>query len=733
MKIIRKLKSEKGGITILVILMMVLVGITILILSKQVIRQIKTTKSTQDDIIRDYELEGAMNSVIGEFMSNIDVEAVSGGIQQTEKPSYIADDAVTHRLGRYILTLVEEIGIINGTLTHADRNESMDASISNNSFLLNKDLDISIRNILGENKYDFLSREYNIKNYNAITKYLFNNNQNVGIENEKNLKKANLCLASVKNYLDDMSRDLDSINNNLLTNSQKEYIKNNLKIANEIYNYLYYITNKYNESSKYYDYEYFLSANDIKASNLNQVVKNMTEGYDNNKIIAKSDLDTLSMLLNQSEYYLNQIPKVVSTINIDGKNQKYTQTQISEDLESLSNNISNTKKQFIYSIRKDLENADKTIDEVQKLNYIIDASIKLNKLIVMIGKVNADSTLHFTISKTLTSDGQITSDLQVNEISDSEKLKLSKSLARITVQNARRTLKATSLLCDYMEYKLSKSVLNNYPNSKILKNPLDNLKDIKINTSQNGLGLDIIEIYQNIKDITNNIYGNKESLYNDLYHFQNIRFNNNSNFIQSYDNSVKQMVSLSKNSESKYKIPYIIVGLEEQYYKLSKLNDKYYDEKNYETERKLKNVIQYLKSVNLILDNLVIDNTAEKISFNGENTVNVTFSEAMIKTLSEYNNGKSEDKVYIDIGKIKVKMILNSSGVEDSKPYEVSSSEKISLNPSRSLEFIIPIKIYKEKNFIKSIAYVKLYNIKTLSDKKVKYDLNYKISDLDIS
>lgn len=733
MKIISKLKSEKGGTAVLAILMMVLVGITILVLSKQVIRQIKTTKLTQDDIIRDYELEGAMNSAIGEFMSNIEVEAVSGGIQQTEKPVYIADDAVTHRLGRYILTLVEEIGIINGTLTHADSNESMNAYISNNNFLLNKDLDISVKNILGENKYDSSSREYDINTYNSITKYLFNNNQNVGIENERNLKKANLCLESVKKYLDNMSRDLDSNNNNLLTDSQKKYIKNNIKIANETYNFLYYITNKYDENSRYYDYEYFLSANDTKASNLNQVVKNMTEGYDNNKIIAKSDLDTLGMLLNQSEYYLNQIPKIVSTISIDGKNQKYTQTQISEDLKSLSNNISNTKKQFLYSIKNDLENADKTIDEVQRLNYIVDASIKLNKLIVMIGKVNADSILHFTISKTLTSDGQVQNDLDVDGISGSQKLKLSKSLARITVQNARRTLKATSLLCDYMEYKLSKAVLNNYPNSEILRKPLENLNDIKINTSKNDLGLDMVEIYQNIKDITKDIYGNKKSLYNDLYNFQNMRFNNNSTFIQSYDNKVKQKVSLSKNSENQYKIPYIIVCLEEQYYKLSKLNDKFYDEENYKSERKLKNVIQYLKSVNLILDNLVIDNTAEKISFNGENTVNVTFSEDMIKTLSEYNNGKSEDKVYIDIGKIKVKMILNSSGVDDSKPYEVSSSEKISLNPSRSLEFIIPIKIYKGKNFVKSSAYVKLYNIKILSDKKVKYDLNYRISDLDIS
>ena len=737
MKIKNKLKDEKGATAILVIFMMVLVGITIAILTKQVLSQIKTTKLTQDDIVRGYELEGAMNSTVGEFMSNINVKAVTGGVQQTEKPSYIADDAVTHRLGRYILTLVEEVGIINGTLTHADHDSSMNATVSNNNaFLLNEDLDKSIKNILGENRYNHSSHKYNINTYNAITKYLVSSSPNVGIENERELKDANLCLENVKIYLDQMDADLNSNNHNLLTESQKEHIRNNLNIANEIYNYLYYITNKYNKSDEYYNYEYFLAPNDKYASNLTQVVKDMTKGYDNNGIESKSDLETLSILLDKSEKYLNQIPELVSTIKVNNRIQSYEQTQVSEDLKKLSNNISNTKEQFVNSIKLDLENASKTSNKIERLNYIVDASIKMNKIIVMIGKVNADSILHSTISTTLTTNGQVPNWLDVTGLSNSQKFNLSESLARITVQNARRTLKATSLLCDYMEYKLSKAILNSYPDATILNNPLNALQGIKINSTQNDFGMEGVEIEQSIKEITKDIYNHRTSLYNGLKELQSTRFVNNGRFIESYDNKVKQMVNLNKYRDNSYKIPYIIVMLEEQCDKLSKLNDKHYDSENYNAERTLKSVIQYLKSVKLMLDNLVIDNTTENISFNGENTVSITFSEDMIRTLSEYNNGKSKDKVYIDLGKVKAKVILGSPDLEDSKAYEVSSSEKISLNPARSLELIVPIKVYKGNNSVTSTAYIKIYNIKILSNNgsspKVKYDINYKINDLNI-
>lgn len=682
---ISKIKNKNGSAFLFTLFLLALVGIITAVLYGYVITQTKLTKKTQDDIEDMYIAQGGIESATAEFISNIKVYPPAEESSQTETPNYIPDDSISHRLGRYILTLTEEIGIINGNMKHTDKG-SMNASEDNSqNDWKNEEIGYIINNKDG--------LKDTLNHLNDLTRTL---DENKSINSVDKIETGIRYLERVNMLLGDIDKSLNRQDNNKLSNQQKIYIKKNIDIARDIGWYLGTIIDKNNQSNIYYDYEYFISPTDSHADSLDTTIDKIL----GNKKNYQGDISILEELVEKSVEYINKMPMEISNLDTDRQILKAW-----ENLSQMNINLSSSKSSIIDGIKLDLERAKSYTNKQEQLKYIASASIKLNKIVVMIGEVNADSVLNSTISRHLKPLNNS------NELSNDNE-----SIARITVQNARRTLKASQITCDYIQYKLSKGILN-LLSEDILTQAINNLSDIKIEENN--------KVDHSIKPIAN-----KLNIVNDeLNNLQNQRFRNG-NYIKTYDNLVKDIISMPNSSKND--LAQSIELLQEEYDRVSMINNEHYNSSNYDAEVTLNKCINELKNLEVVLNNLVIDNNYTNTSFSSKNNVTVEFSKRLNNT---NNNGEN---LYVNLEDIKAKIKLQGKEDEDSD-YFVSGAEidtgKISLNPNRNLEFNLVLSSTvdnSKKNELKLNCNVYINNIKVVRDKNEKpvdvtYSINYKV------
>ncbi len=688
---INKLKDKNGSTFLFTLFLLALVGIITTVLYGYVITQTKLTKKTEGDIKYMYIAQGGIESATGEFISNIVIDPPNYELSKTETPNYIPNDSIAHRIGRYILTLTEEVGIINGNMNHINKRNMNAENNNNQNNWKNKEIGSIINNKNG--------LKDTLDSLNDLTRKL---DEISSIDTVAEVGKAiyyldrvDLLLKNIESSLSKQSTKSRDSNN--LTSSQKEYIQENMIIAKEMSWYLRTIIDKSNKSNVYYNYEYFISPTDSHADNLDTTIEKII----GNKSDHQSDINILEKLIEKSVEYINKMPSQISNLNTD-RHIKYEW----ENLSKMASNLSSSKSSIIDAIKLDLNKAKSCKDKQYKLKYITSASIKLNKIVVMIGEVNADNVLNSIISRYLVSK----SDLN-NLSSDSE------SIARITVQNARRTLKASQITCDYIQYKLSKGVLNIY-NDSILDSTINNLSDIKI------------EGYSKEEDQVKSIIKKLNIVNNQLDNLQREKFKDNTYYIRDFDRLVKRIISIPRHRKNE--LAESIELLQEEHDRISMLNNQHYNSNNYNAEIVLNESINTLKNLEVALNNLVIDNNYTNTSFSSKNNVIVHFS----KRLNNTNN--NDEKLYVNLEDIKAKIKLKGT-TDDNNDYFISDAEidsgRLSINPNRDLEFnlVLNSTVNKsKKNKIKINCSIYINNINIIIDKNqkpidVNYDINYKI------
>ncbi|MGL5641903.1 MAG: hypothetical protein ACRDDM_06515, partial [Paraclostridium sp.] len=110
-----KLKSQNGSAMILAMIVMVLASIIMLILSKQILNQIKTTKNTQESIQTDYNAQGNIEEGLGDFISKVIIEDNNkeSSSDSDGNLKYEATQSIIYRVARDIKANLLEIQVIN--------------------------------------------------------------------------------------------------------------------------------------------------------------------------------------------------------------------------------------------------------------------------------------------------------------------------------------------------------------------------------------------------------------------------------------------------------------------------------------------------------------------------------------------------------------------------------------------------------------------------------------------
>lgn len=102
MKAKYKLKDDKGSAMILAIIVIVLASIIILMLSKQIVSQIKTSKNAQNSIQADYNVQGNIEQAIGSFIERVSISdnGKENQLSSDSKLKYEASQSIVYRITR---------------------------------------------------------------------------------------------------------------------------------------------------------------------------------------------------------------------------------------------------------------------------------------------------------------------------------------------------------------------------------------------------------------------------------------------------------------------------------------------------------------------------------------------------------------------------------------------------------------------------------------------------------
>ena len=686
----KKLKSKNGSAMVLAMIVIVLASIVMLILSKQILNQIKITKNTQDSIQADYNVQGNIEEGIGDFISQVSIEGNNKSTESnsTGKIKYEASQSIVYRIGRDVKANLLEAQLINKQLEMPDK-------VGNNINSEGKYID-------GKSTYPkigkILKEIYFDKTYESETgkkspiDYVINQGEYInGITEEKQ--------KDIVDALTYINQNLSTLLNNEELNggnpsTDKQLIKNLIKQSQD---YISYLINQLNSGFIYFQYGTTLD---------NEYIN----------IISNQDINQLTSELDVSINYLEKIVKSTSNLkDLDLESEKDKKSI--EFIEYMLYTMKDVKdSDYINSLKIDIQKLKDCNNYDQKLNQVLKISSKLDSLYIMIGKYNYEKEI-MNIHKNGVASLDAGKEYGIS-LSEREML----STIRVYSQFARRYIKSTQVQLKYMKYKINKGLINKYIiDDEIQKN---------INSTYNNI--EKINDYnmssKKIKDDCDSILNQREKLKRNLDIIKVFGAKDKSNWW----NEFWKWIFANDDSQNAMYLNYdktigdIVVNLD------------YLLDKSESIEQQLKDL---KNSISSNADKAQIDNFLQEIN----KSINL-----LIKTRYEFNSVWSEGDNYIqnrnEDGTLSIKFPQDFTTLKDSQGGNV----KVRLNQVRvnGIDYTLRVKpeggyniietspgndIYvdisleskdkKLKKPIKSKVEVSITSLKTESD----YDINYKV------
>lgn len=640
MKNKNKFKSENGSAMVLAIIVIVLASLTMLILTKQVINQIKLTHKTNTSIEKDYVKQAEIERGIGDFISKISVEDIEGNTEIPEA-NYKAPRGIIYRAIRVAKAQILEAQVINNSKTVTKGKIDGTDTIKN-----------SIDKTLGENLKYIESRIASLEGIAIKTPHSNYYSDMSDLDYIKNIidnkDKMKDDISKIKLKLEYISKYEDYQNNPNLTAQSKSSIKQSLIETQKIINYI----------------EYDLD---------NLPYTDLTSTLSNGKTNINNSISDLENDINLSIDYLKFMK---SNINFDESNFKYR--NVAEFIDYTTDLLNQTKG--------DLLELKKTIDNMGNESYaenqrsVIIIAIRLNSLYHEIGLYDFEKE-----SMDIFNNGVLKKNSEIYQQYGNKK---SEYLLKTYAQGLRRSLKETQVQAKFMQYQTSKYFLNEY---------IDN-GDVDDQISNNIIGDDIKTI-QNSGVSSLNILLNGEVLPSLNYNLNTLipylKYLNNKTYYHRYSGTYENYDDTIQN---------IVYGFDRSVTGLSKINKELIemiDRNPGKVDSKLENAykaseesINSLRKLRLIFNSVysegpktpenIPDDGKKKITYADRNMIsNVKVTDIKSNGIDIYGTQKPEGNLYyIDVNKYSnvdftvdaygAKVLVHLGNIKNKGDYKIS-------------------------------------------------------------
>ncbi|CEK36430.1 hypothetical protein UMC2_33001 [[Clostridium] sordellii] len=430
MKAKYKLKDDKGSAMILAIIVIVLASIVILMLSKQIVSQIKTSKNTQNSIQADYNVQGNIEQAIGSFIERVSISdnGKENQLSSDSKLKYEASQSIVYRITRDVKANLLEALLINKQVKMPDKdgnNINPEGNLISDTGLYPQ-IGIKLKSIYFDKAYILNG------NKKSPIDYVINSGEYIDKFNNENKKNALEALNFIENTLNEIL-EMDELKDVNLTRDKKN-IKSSISKSKD---YIQYLINQINSNFAYFNYN----------NTLNQVYI---------EEVSIDDVNQLQSELKISIDYLQKIKKSVSNLEklkMDSEKDK-TSMQFIDDMIYIMKDTESDN--YIEKLRFDIDELKNCNTYDQKVNQIIKISNRLDNLYRLIGKYNYEKEI-MKIHKDGLPNENAGKEYEIN----SSKVDKESSI-RVYAQFIRRYIKSSQVQLKYIKYKINKAFINEY-------------------------------------------------------------------------------------------------------------------------------------------------------------------------------------------------------------------------------------------------------------------------------
>ena len=430
MKAKYKLKDDKGSAMILAIIVIVLASIIILMLSKQIVSQIKTSKNTQNSIQADYNVQGNIEQAIGNFIERVSISdnGKENQLSSDSKLKYEASQSIVYRITRDVKANLLEALLINKQVKMPDKdgnNINSEGNLISDTGLYPQ-IGIKLKSI-------YFDKVYILKgNKKSPIDYVINSGEYIDKFNNENKKNALEVLNFIENTLNEIL-EMDELKDVNLTKDKKN-IKSSISKSKD---YIQYLINQINSNFAYFNYN----------NTLNQVYI---------EEVSIDDVNQLQSELKISIDYLQKIKDSVSNLEklkMDSEKDKVSMQFIDDMIYIMKDTESDN---YIEKLRFDIDELKNCNTYDQKVNQIIKISNRLDSLYRLIGKYNYEKEI-MKIHKDGLPNENAGKEYEINS-SNVDK----ESSIRVYAQFIRRYIKSSQIQLKYIKYKINKAFINEY-------------------------------------------------------------------------------------------------------------------------------------------------------------------------------------------------------------------------------------------------------------------------------
>ena len=430
MKAKYKLKDDKGSAMILAIIVIVLASIVILMLSKQIVSQIKTSKNTKNSIQADYNVQGNIEQAIGSFIERVSISdnGKENQLSSDSKLKYEASQSIVYRITRDVKANLLEALLINKQVKMPDKdgnNINPEGNLISDTGLYPQ-IGIKLKSI-------YFDKAYILKgNKKSPIDYVINSGEYIDKFNNENKKNALEALNFIENTLNEIL-EMDELKDVNLTKDKKN-IKSSISKSKD---YVQYLINQINSNFAYFNYN----------NTLNQVYI---------EEVSIDDVNQLQSELKISIDYLQKIKDSVSNLEklkMDSEKDK-TSMQFIDDMIYIMKDTESDN--YIEKLRFDIDELKNCNTYDQKVNQIIKISNRLDSLYRLIGKYNYEKEI-MKIHKDGLPNENAGKEYEINS-SNVDK----ESSIRVYAQFIRRYIKSSQVQLKYIKYKINKAFINEY-------------------------------------------------------------------------------------------------------------------------------------------------------------------------------------------------------------------------------------------------------------------------------
>lgn len=474
MKAKYKLKDDKGSAMILAIIVIVLASIIILMLSKQIVSQIKTSKNAQNSIQADYNVQGNIEQAIGSFIERVSISdnGKENQLSSDSKLKYEASQSIVYRITRDVKANLLEALLINKQVKMPDKdgnNINSEGNLISDTGLYPQ-IGIKLKSIYFDKTYILNG------NKKSPIDYVINSGEYIDKFNNENKKNALEVLNSIENTLNEIL-EMDELKDVNLTKDKKN-IKSSISKSKD---YVQYLINQINSNFAYFNYN----------NTLNQVYI---------EEVSIDDVNQLQSELKISIDYLQKIKDSVSNLEklkMDSEKDK-TSMQFIDDMIYIVKDTESDN--YIEKLRFDIDELKNCNTYDQKVNQIIKISNRLDSLYRLIGKYNYEKEI-MKIHKCGLPNENAGKEYEINSLNVDKE-----SSIRVYAQFIRRYIKSSQVQLKYIKYKINKAFINEY----ILNNQIqDNVNEVFNSTEE-------IKIYEKptekINSLCNKILNKRNGL-----------------------------------------------------------------------------------------------------------------------------------------------------------------------------------------------------------------------------